>query len=159
MSGIHLDENIIKTESGLLGVSSSDMVITDEGVNFGHQFINRDSILEIKTTTDRPYDTYAIIGVLLHAITGGIIAYRISYSLSFIWSANILLCFVLLGIGIVKWLRKEPYNRIIIETNSETYNIGLARQIDFIKAYELLESHFSVKVENKDEYEITENEK
>lgn len=134
-------EKVINTESGLIGKSKNSLSITDETIKYDNHSIDRSSIINVRLTNKRPYDMYAIIGLLLNAITGILVAYRVSYSLSFIWSVNVFLGFLLLGLGLIKLMRTEPYQRIIIETNDEYYNIGLARQIDFVNAYELLGSH------------------
>lgn len=141
-------ENIEETvviNSKMIDSQPSNMYITSQRIFFGSHEIQRSEIVDISLIEDKRRD-YKSIGVIMTNFTMGIIlAYTISASIMI--SLLIIGIVTLIGYGLVRMLRNNPFGYVSLETQEAEYRFGISDPVGaarlFGKVYENLDEEFT----------------
>lgn len=132
---------VIKLQSKMIASTTGSLYITEDRLFFGSHQVERDNIDEINIIQDTRVDKTAVAVIAVNFVSGSILSYILFDSVY----TFLLMCFLtlLLGYGLVKFVRDTPHSYVSLETEDAEYRFGTATPVDtarlFSKVYQSLD--------------------
>lgn len=138
-------EETVVIDSKMIDSHPANMYISSDRLFFGPHEVNRSEIEDIQLIKDERNDYKSVGLILTHTTLGMILAYTIS--LQILLSMLIVGLTTLVGYGVVRLLRHNPFGYVELETEEAEYRFGLSGPIDaarlFSEVYQDIDKEFT----------------
>jgi hypothetical protein len=139
--------NIVASQSKMLGSRPAKLYLTDNKIIIGEQEIEKNQIKNLQMIEDNRTDYRSVGVILMNTIIGMFLAYSLTTYLPI--SILVVGLSSLLGYLVVRFVRKKPYGYVSLETDKAEYRFGIADPISAAEFFGDVYNHMDKDLEPK----------